>query len=91
MRWLVLCWLLLWPITSYAQITVGDAIPAADVEQARATLEKATPKSLTLEVGEFEVIEPLEALEVTFTLCEGAIEGLFRLADLEFRRIGVGE
>ena len=62
MRWFVLCWLLAWPLAGYAQITIGDAIPPAEVEQAKATLEKATPKTLSLEVGEFEVIEPAKAI-----------------------------
>ena len=62
MRWFVLWWLLTWPVTGFAQITVGDAIPTTDVEQARATLEKAAPKTLSLEVGEFEVIEPAKAI-----------------------------
>lgn len=62
MRWFVLYWLLAWPMASYAQITIGDAIPPAEVEQAKATLEKATPKTITLDVGEFEVIEPAKAI-----------------------------
>lgn len=62
MRWFVLYWLLAWPLASYAQITIGNAIPPAEVEQAKATLEKATPKTLSLEVGEFEVIEPAKAI-----------------------------
>ncbi len=54
-------------------------------------VEAALPEAGRFEFEiEFEVIEPLEPLEVTFTLCEGAIEGLFRLANLEFRRIGAG-
>ena len=62
MRWFVLYWLLTWPLSSYAQITIGDAIPLTEVEQAKVTLEKATPKSLTLEVGAFEVVEPAKTI-----------------------------
>lgn len=51
-------------------------------------VETALPEAGRFEFEiEFEVVEPLDPLEVTFWLCEGAIEGLFRLADLEFRKI----
>lgn len=62
MRQCMLCWLSLMPLAAYGQITVGDAIPPSEVEQARATLEKAAPKTFSLEVGEFEVIEPAKAI-----------------------------
>lgn len=35
---------------------------------------------------EFEVVEPRDPIEVTFTILEGAIEGAFRLVDIGFHR-----
>lgn len=55
-------------------------------------VEAVLPKAGRFEFEiKFEVVDPSEPLEVTFWLCEGAIEGFFRLADLEFRRLGVRE
>lgn len=62
MRWFALCWILSLPMLAPAQIIIGDAVQQSEVEQARATLTKATPKTLTLQVGEFEVIEPAKAV-----------------------------
>ncbi|HQR06358.1 MAG TPA: hypothetical protein PLN21_06025 [Gemmatales bacterium] len=62
MRWFAMWLLLVMPTLAHAQITVGDAVQQSEVEQARATLEKATPKTLTLQVGEFEVIEPAKGV-----------------------------
>lgn len=62
MRRFVMWLLLLTPLLAHAQITVGDAVQQSEVEQARATLEKATPKTLTLQVGEFEVVEPAKGV-----------------------------
>lgn len=62
MRWFAMWLLLSIPMPALAQITVGDAVQQSDVEQARATLEKATPKTLTLQIGEFEVIEPAKGV-----------------------------
>jgi hypothetical protein len=50
------------PAWAYPQIIVGDAIPLDELAQARAKLERATPKTLTLEPGEFEVLEPTKSL-----------------------------
>jgi hypothetical protein len=62
MRWFAIWFLLATPLLAHAQITVGDAVQQSEVEQARMTLEKATPKTLTLQVGEFEVIEPAKGV-----------------------------
>lgn len=62
MKWCSTLLLFIWPMACFAQITIGDAIPAGEVAQARATLEKATPKTLALQVGEFEVLEPAKSL-----------------------------
>jgi len=37
---------------------------------------------------EFQIDEPIDPLEVTFTLKEGAIEGAFRLVGMSFSKIG---
>jgi hypothetical protein len=57
----VVC-LLLGQACGYAQVIVGDAVPPGDIAAARAMLERATPKALTLEPGEFEVLEPAKNL-----------------------------
>jgi hypothetical protein len=62
MRLMVVVCLLLGQATSFAQVIVGDAVPATDLAVAKAMLERATPKALTLEPGEFEVLEPAKAL-----------------------------
>jgi len=62
MKWFAMWLLLSTPILAHAQITVGDAVQQTDIDLAKATLEKATPKTLTLQVGEFEVIEPAKGI-----------------------------
>lgn len=63
MRLIVIMYLCTWPMAAWAQITIGDAIPAHEVEQAKAMIEKATPKTLTLQPGEFEVVEPAKGVK----------------------------
>jgi hypothetical protein len=63
MRFLALLLMLCAPLLAHAQVIVGDAISAKDLKLARDTLERATPKTLTLEPGEFEIIEPAQALK----------------------------
>lgn len=62
MRFVALLFLFCAPLVTYAQVIVGDAVSSNDIAQARATLERATPKTLTLEPGEFEIIEPAKTL-----------------------------
>lgn len=62
MKCFAIAWMLMMPLLAQAQITIGDAVQQTDVDQARATLEKATPKTLLLQVGEFEVIEPAKGI-----------------------------
>ena len=61
-RMVVLCSLLLWQSTTLAQVIVGEVMPASDLAIARAMLEQAKPKTLALEPGEFEVLEPAKGL-----------------------------
>jgi hypothetical protein len=62
MRLVALLLLFCTPLVTYAQVIVGDAVSSNDIAHARATLERATPKTLTLEPGEFEIIEPAKTL-----------------------------
>lgn len=62
MRLIVVVCLLLGQASCFAQVIVGDAVPPGDLAAARATLEKATAKALTLEPGEFEVLEPAKSV-----------------------------
>lgn len=62
MRLIVLLVFCSWPMIAHAQITFGDAVPASDIAQAKATLAKATSKTLALQAGEFEVIEPAKGV-----------------------------
>lgn len=46
----------------HAQITVGDAIPAAAQDAAKQLLRDASPKAMVLNVGEFEEIDPAKSI-----------------------------
>lgn len=62
MRLVALLLLFCAPLVASAQVIVGDAVSSNDIAHARATLARATPKTLTLEPGEFEIIEPAKTL-----------------------------
>lgn len=62
MRLFTMFFVLVSPAWAYPQIIVGDAIPLEELAQARAKLERAAPRSLTLEPGEFVVLEPAKTL-----------------------------
>lgn len=49
------------PVTGQ-KIVMGDSVPSGAVDAAKQLLRDAAPKTLALNVGEFEVVEPAKAL-----------------------------